>query len=456
MKKFLTIFAAFSLILGVLALPVSALDVAPKFTEHFFPEGKAGAPTDVYYKIHRTDAGQVEAVSMWLTQAHDVEAMFTEINEINDNDKVVELYGGYLEQYRLQIDCKVDDGDWHYMSEWDKGEYPQENQPYDLALRQTAPVNDSAKIYNVGSYLIDPWYAQTEEDAGYLAPLILREEEEERLYLDLENHSLTLRARYFLVVKNNDLSDESLEANDGSYNSFILSDWSEEITIGKNGTQKQLEKPEMIEAPTIKDLTFLDVSYGDEGDSVVGLWKVWVDFPQQNGEAEKYYTIEEDGFEPLNTVIEYRVQSDGVWGDWNYSYWGNSTWLNSGWKEFATDGSDENDIIEFRVKVENNMEEGKDSPYSNSLFCGVPEQGDSIRGDANGDHKIDMKDVLMIRKVLAGMVEGFPSHECLGEDHTIVRGDVNNDEAIDMKDVLYLRKFLAGFVNEIEPCVCQQ
>ncbi len=437
MKKLLSILVAITMLLGVFATTVSALDVAPKFTEHFFPEGKAGTPTNVYYKILKTDEGQVYGVSMWLTQADDVEAMFTELNEINDNDKVIETYGGYLENYRLQIDCKVDDGDWHYMPEWDKGEYPQENQPYDLALRQTVSVSDSVKTYDVGGYLIDPWYAQTEEDAGYLAPVILKEEleEETNYYLDFENHSLTLRARYFLTVRNNDLSDEDRDANDGSYDSYVLSDWSEEITIGKNGTQVPLEKPESIEAPTIKDLSFLSAeSYED--DHVIGSWKVWVDFPQQNGDAKKYYVIEEDGFEPLNAVIEYRVKSDGAWGDWCYSYWGNSTWLDSGWKEFSTDGAGQNDMIEFRVKVENNMEEGKDSPYSNSLFCNV-EDVKPVNGDTTGDGLVNMKDVLQLRKYVAGIVKEINEN----------LADCNRDGSINMKDVLLLRKYLANLAE---------
>ena len=57
-------------------------------------------------------------------------------------------------------------------------------------------------------------------------------------------------------------------------------------------------------------------------------------------------------------------------------------------------------------------------------------------GDVNGDGGIDMKDVLMLRKVLAGA--GDLSDKLKGN------ADVNGDGGVDMKDVLMLRKIIAG------------
>ncbi len=58
-------------------------------------------------------------------------------------------------------------------------------------------------------------------------------------------------------------------------------------------------------------------------------------------------------------------------------------------------------------------------------------------GDANNDDSVDMKDVLLVRKNIAGM------------DATIdvLRADANRDEAIDMKDVLLIRKGIAQMVE---------
>ena len=432
MKKVLSILVAVMMLLGVFATTASALDVAPKFSEKFFPEGKAGAPTEIYYQIKTNDNAQANCIYMWLTQPEDVMALFGEMETVNDYTAFCETYGMTSLDSKIQLDCKVDDGEWHYMPEWDKNEYPQEDQPYDLALRQYIRPSENSQSYCEGSPIMDAWYT-SDEGAGYLAPIVVSNDGDP--YYDLENHSITLRARYLFEYQNAALSDEDYEANGNSYASFICSDWSEEITLGKNGTQEPLKKPESIEAPTIKDLSFLSAESYEDG-QVIGSWKVWVDFPQQNGDAEKYYVVEEDGFEPLNAVIEYRVKSDGVWGDWCYSYWGNSTWLTNGWKWFSTDGAGQNDMIEFRVKVENNMEEGKDSPYSNSLFCGV-EDVKPVNGDVTGDGVVNMKDVLLLRKYLAGIIKEIDEN----------LADCNRDGNVNMKDVLLLRKYLAGIAE---------
>ena len=62
-------------------------------------------------------------------------------------------------------------------------------------------------------------------------------------------------------------------------------------------------------------------------------------------------------------------------------------------------------------------------------------------GDANGDGSVNMKDVLILRKFLAGM------------DVTLVdeAADVTIDGDVNMKDVLLLRKFLANITNLPDP-----
>ena len=61
---------------------------------------------------------------------------------------------------------------------------------------------------------------------------------------------------------------------------------------------------------------------------------------------------------------------------------------------------------------------------------------DGLIGDANDDGAVNMKDVLVLRKQLAGMepIINMANADCNGD------GDVN------MKDVLLLRKFLAGLI----------
>ena len=79
--------------------------------------------------------------------------------------------------------------------------------------------------------------------------------------------------------------------------------------------------------------------------------------------------------------------------------------------------------------------------YNDSLieatihFMGVETEPSYKLGDPNGDEAIDVKDVISIRRLVAG-----------GYGTTIVdkAADVNKDDAVDVKDVIVLRRFIAG------------
>ncbi len=76
---------------------------------------------------------------------------------------------------------------------------------------------------------------------------------------------------------------------------------------------------------------------------------------------------------------------------------------------------------------------------------------DVMIGDVNGDSVVNMKDVLNLRKSLAG----------IDVDVDEVAADVNSDGAVNMKDVLVLRKYLAGIIDTLfaalqDPCQTTQ
>ncbi|MCQ2405023.1 MAG: dockerin type I repeat-containing protein, partial [Clostridia bacterium] len=75
-----------------------------------------------------------------------------------------------------------------------------------------------------------------------------------------------------------------------------------------------------------------------------------------------------------------------------------------------------------------------------------------IPGDCNGDGAVNMKDVLILRQYLAEIKtfeQAFADHTNCVDERTLrlggrlVRGDANGDDAINMKDVLLERKYLA-------------
>ena len=70
----------------------------------------------------------------------------------------------------------------------------------------------------------------------------------------------------------------------------------------------------------------------------------------------------------------------------------------------------------------------------------VEASAEKLLGDANGDGAVNMKDVLALRKQLAGM----------SPEINLINADCNGDGDVNMKDVLMLRKFLAGLITELE------
>lgn len=60
-----------------------------------------------------------------------------------------------------------------------------------------------------------------------------------------------------------------------------------------------------------------------------------------------------------------------------------------------------------------------------------------VQGDVNGDNSLDMKDVLVLRKYIAGM----------GGELDMAAADLNRDGSVDMKDVLMMRKIIAGLLQ---------
>ena len=84
------------------------------------------------------------------------------------------------------------------------------------------------------------------------------------------------------------------------------------------------------------------------------------------------------------------------------------------------------------------VESGNESILNALWICQGVSQNDP--GDANGDGSVDMKDVLVVRKFIAG----------LGGTIDDTAADVNYDFSVDMKDVLLMRKFIAGLILSLE------
>ena len=60
-------------------------------------------------------------------------------------------------------------------------------------------------------------------------------------------------------------------------------------------------------------------------------------------------------------------------------------------------------------------------------------------GDVNGDNKINMTDIICLRKYFAGLTN-------LSEKNKL-NADINKDGKINMTDIIKLRKYFAGLEN---------
>gem|GEM_PF-1888815 len=90
---------------------------------------------------------------------------------------------------------------------------------------------------------------------------------------------------------------------------------------------------------------------------------------------------------------------------------------------------------EVRNFLRENMYESDYDYASSGLLLKVTVTG-GLRGDVNGDGEVTMKDVLLLRRYIAGLSEL--------DDAALARADLNGDGDATMKDVLILRRIIAG------------
>ncbi len=371
MKKILRLFAFALIVLTFYCTPVFAGDVSPEFTSEFFPDGKISVPEDLYLQIYRDYNGSSTDVRLWQTLPEDLWKYYYVQNIEYDYDVAfAEKYNCYIDFVQMQVDLALDDGEWHYDPEtWDNG-YEQDNLPEYLFNFRIHNIYGEARTYWLPSYILCSDYAasylENPDQEDYLRELIIPGEEEDSYALDLENHTVRVRARYAIKYRNDNMTDEEIEANGGTNESFLYSDWTEEISIGKEGTQVEPELPEKIEAPIVGEL-LCENAVEDSDGYVYSDWHMYVEYPSSITDAVRYYEFVEDSY-PIGTILEYRLFKDGEWTDWMQNeYFDDSR--TSGRKYFTIEGLGKEDPVEFRLFIRNEQDESLNSEYSESLIC---------------------------------------------------------------------------------------
>ena len=293
MKKKLSLLL--TLVMVIALLPVfkpaeasAASDV--KFVNAFFPGGKVNAPTNpyawfIYAEDHQYPADwETQDLSLCVDQPEDIRN-FAEIHEESFNatgneDTFNEKYDVCGATYYVQVDMRVDGGDWQYTKGWDdETEFPEAIEGLDF--------------YNsFGGGILEAGY--------YISGNIACADFFEGGAWDLAEHTYEFRARFHVVynqfIGNNGEEDE-YEMR------FLNSDWSKTTSIGKDGKQKRVTRPKSLPTPQI---TFLQ-KYTEEG-KWKGKFMFDVIYDQTVNDYEKYMNFEtNDGFEALGYYMEAAV-----------------------------------------------------------------------------------------------------------------------------------------------------
>ncbi len=234
------VFAAFLLALLLLPLRVMA---APKIVGEFFPSGEITAPQAPFLQYSgKKDDG--DSITMWYVVPKDVLALADAYNRWGDahngRDGFAARFG--VEDYHLylQTDASIDDGPWQYSDEWDEADWPGLDIPHNLAFHVNEGLNNNPGKTRDNMEL--SWLTYLEKGKeGFLAPIVTRFTMSDggvNYHYDLTNHTLTVRCRLVLEYW-----------GDGDEKQRIFSPWSQETSIGLNGTQKEMPAPEAEDRP---------------------------------------------------------------------------------------------------------------------------------------------------------------------------------------------------------------
>ena len=377
MKKVLA--SIFALIMALTCLPLTASASKADFFNDYFPDG-ISKPLTPY--IQFVDDSVSQYYDIWYTYPEDVFKLNMDDNK--DHDSFVAKYGIDTNSLRLivQFDCKVDDGDWLYdtgtftdsvynpvseewedvvkpVSEaWDKNQYPNWGN-YGLFMNylDMVPGWYSKKMDNYR--LIDSWVYDNEnkDNNGFLKDALRKEVYHNpddtwsaSSFIDNVNHTFSFRYRFLVSAE---------DENDYGNMQYIHSDWSDPVSVGKNGTQQELTKNPNPEALTIND--FVCNKAGSDAEPR-NEFKAYVDIPTSVYEDERYYVIYENGFEPIGIQTQYRING----GAWKGGDIANSVWIFSGERYVViSDYLKKGDKVEIRMRVAEGNNKDIYSPWSN-------------------------------------------------------------------------------------------
>ncbi len=291
-------------------------------------------------------------------------------NSYEKDGETLSDYGKWYFDSRsgIQVDWKIDDGQWQYQPEWDESIYSSGD--YTWQTIDGKPVTD----ISVGS--ASEWSRNgIAGDLENLGCLLSTTDGSDTFYrFDTENHIVSVRARYLIRA-----------GSDSEEPKYIFSDWSETALYGK-GNRTDSTAASDLSAPVIKNLkidgtnsnkspfTSFDV-YPEEDVAKTFMWSEQYDSDFEysrtsliveastDPEFGEGATIIDDSYNTPKRHLEYGYMFHDIWWElpssnrqafcWN----GETVYLRAKWKNTRTVSGQDSSI---------------ESPYSNILSVKGP------------------------------------------------------------------------------------
>lgn len=353
-KRFFAILLAALMVAAL--LPTAAFAANDKFVSTFFPNGKITRPAAPY--IYYEDDVFSEANGDELTGFFELPADIRKLNETlakcTDAADFDKTYGTeFCYNLRLQLDSKLDDGPWQYTGAWDTASYTgaMEVNVNEFALGYLMDINVDMTDKMIQWFRFSDLSAldpnDFESNAGWAAAAIYPDGGVYRF--DFTNHTFSYRYRYLIEYTPAGESEQR----------YLLSSWSDTVSIGKNGTLKPLTAPTAMPAPV---LSGFEASLDEEGNAYAAYY---MDIPQTYYDGNAYYEVLDNMWDYAYRIhCEMKVNG----GDWAEIEVGNNTWLRNGYRSLFYDELNvtPDDAVQIRVRMEN-LYTGAFSPYSNVI-----------------------------------------------------------------------------------------
>ncbi len=309
-KKTASLFLALLLLIMTFSQNIFAAEEKLDISEAELP--KPAAPK--YMMFDAADRTATEGSdSLYILAVFDKSVIDMASEYDTDSDAFCEKYGLYDFEIGVQLDSSLDGTNaWNHTEEWDSyyGGTGTENAAAYCSIRSDMFENITLfDLYAKISY---------EDNFGDIEDAIIRRDVPDgdsiftNYYFDHENHSPSVRMRYYMYWETYD----GETVGDGQSK---VSEWSDIAVFGKGGNYVTPDEPTGYEAPIISELKYAPPT----GESELGRLTYIQTTPEQAWNAGIYYKMTENGdFEGLETEIsldggdwvEY-ITVD-AWGDW--------------------------------------------------------------------------------------------------------------------------------------------